>query len=114
MVAHVAPWPQYPLFHFLSPSPFTYPMARVTTSDCSQYIENHFDLTLFAAKRAVQLNDGSQAKIKSLGDKATVLALREIAIAESTVDSINEEETFLLEQSKAMPRLNIKSLRQKS
>ena len=42
-------------------------MARITTEDCTGKIPNHFDLTLVAARRARQLENG------------TVTALREIA-----------------------------------
>lgn len=55
-------------------------MARVTVEDCLETIDNRFDLTLIAAKRARQLMRGSvDAAVAWDNDKATVVALREIA-----------------------------------
>ena len=34
-------------------------MARITTEDCTGKIPNHFDLTLVAARRARQLENGN-------------------------------------------------------
>ena len=34
-------------------------MARITVEDCSDKITNHFDLTLAAARRARQLENGT-------------------------------------------------------
>jgi DNA-directed RNA polymerase subunit omega len=54
-------------------------MARITVEDCLQKIPNLFQLVLVAAKRARQLANGSHAMVDWENDKATVVALREIA-----------------------------------
>ncbi|UOP04961.1 DNA-directed RNA polymerase subunit omega [Conchiformibius kuhniae] len=55
-------------------------MARITVEDCIGKISNHFDLTLAAARRARQLENGSMPLVDDVRhDKATVTALREIA-----------------------------------
>lgn len=54
-------------------------MARITVEDCIPRIENHFELTLTAAKRARQISNGSMPLVDEDGDKSTVIALREIA-----------------------------------
>lgn len=55
-------------------------MARVTVEDCLQNVKNRFELVMLAAKRARQLMRGSaEPKVAWENDKATVVALREIA-----------------------------------
>lgn len=55
-------------------------MARVTIQDCLEKVDNRFHLVLLAAKRARQLAlGGSEATVAWENDKATVVALREIA-----------------------------------
>ena len=55
-------------------------MARITVEDCVQRIPNRFELVLEATKRARKLISGSaQPTLEWENDKATVLALREIA-----------------------------------
>lgn len=55
-------------------------MARVTIQDCLAKIDNRFHVVLLAAKRARQLAlGGSEATVPWEQDKATVVALREIA-----------------------------------
>ena len=55
-------------------------MARITLEDCLPKISNHFDLTLVAARRARQLETGTQPLVDDIRhNKATVTALREIA-----------------------------------
>lgn len=53
-------------------------MARITIEDCVKKIPNRFQLTLCATYRARQLLQGHTKKVDA-NDKATVLALREIA-----------------------------------
>lgn len=59
-------------------------MARFTVSDCMETIHNRFDMTIAAAMRARQIVKGSEMMVNEDGDKATVVALREIA--ENKVD----------------------------
>lgn len=55
-------------------------MARITVEDCLQNVANRFELVIVAAKRARQLMRGSvDPKVAWENDKATVVALREIA-----------------------------------
>ena len=54
-------------------------MARVTVEDCLEHVENRFDLVLLASKRARQLFNGVEPLLPWENDKATVVALREIA-----------------------------------
>lgn len=54
-------------------------MARVTIEDCLVHVPNRFDLVLLASKRARQLLAGAEPLVPINDDKATVLALREIA-----------------------------------
>lgn len=77
-------------------------MARVTVEDCTDKIDNLFDLVLVASRRARQLAHGREPQVPLEGDKVTVLALREIAegivdrsiLAES--DEPSEREIFTL------------------
>lgn len=56
-------------------------MARVTVEDCLENVKNRFELVMLAAKRARQLMRGSaEPKVAWENDKATVVALREIAM----------------------------------
>ncbi|MCW8904047.1 MULTISPECIES: DNA-directed RNA polymerase subunit omega [Sedimenticola] len=54
-------------------------MARVTVEDCLEHVDNRFDLVLLATKRARQLSHGVAPMLAWENDKATVVALREIA-----------------------------------
>lgn len=55
-------------------------MARVTVEDCLEFVDNRFHLVMLASKRARQLMRGSvDPTVPWENDKATVVALREIA-----------------------------------
>ena len=54
-------------------------MARITVEDCIERIPNRFELVLAATKRARQIARGSPLLVPYEKDKATVIALREIA-----------------------------------
>ena len=54
-------------------------MARIRVEDCLGNVDSRFQLVLVAAKRARQLTNGSPTELDWENDKATVLALREIA-----------------------------------
>lgn len=55
-------------------------MARVTVEDCLAHCKNRFELVMLASKRARQLMRGSvDPTVPWENDKATVVALREIA-----------------------------------
>ncbi len=55
-------------------------MARVTVEDCLHQVDNRFQLVLVAAKRArALLRSGEEPGVAWDNDKATVVALREVA-----------------------------------
>ena len=54
-------------------------MARVTVEDCTDKIDNRFQLVLVAARRARQLAMGMEPFVAWENDKPTVVALRELA-----------------------------------
>jgi len=69
-------------------------MARVTIEDCLDHVDNRFELVLLATKRARQLVNGVEPLVPWENDKATVVALREIAeglITSQTVEEPEEE-----------------------
>lgn len=68
-------------------------MARVTVEDCLKNVRNRFELVLIAAKRARQLMHGKEPKVAWDNDKATVVALREIALGYTDFESTTQEET---------------------
>lgn len=65
-------------------------MARITVEDCMQNVDNLFDLVLIAARRARQLANGAPSSLEWQNDKATVVALREIAGGAIGHDILNE------------------------
>jgi DNA-directed RNA polymerase omega subunit len=67
-------------------------MARITVEDCMQNVDNLFDLVLIAARRARQLANGAPSSLDWQNDKATVLALREIAEGAVGHDILSEPE----------------------
>ena len=66
-------------------------MARVTVEDSLNKVPTRYDLIILAAKRARQLaTGGRRATLEWENDKATVMALREIAAGTVTLDNIND------------------------
>lgn len=65
-------------------------MARLTVEDCMAYVNNRYDLTILACKRARQLAMGADSLIEEGTDKPTVIALREIAENMVTIDNVND------------------------
>lgn len=65
-------------------------MARVTVEDCLRNVKNRFELVLIAAKRARQLMRGQEPKVEWDNDKATVVALREIAAGYTNIDATDD------------------------
>lgn len=67
-------------------------MARVTIEDCAQKISDRFKLVALAAQRAKAINSGSPLAISNdRHDKATVMALREIAAGHVSIDALTAE-----------------------
>jgi DNA-directed RNA polymerase subunit omega len=67
-------------------------MARITVEDCLNNVDNLFKLVLLAAQRARRLANGAEATLPWENDKATVLALREIAAGNITAEMLREPE----------------------
>ncbi len=65
-------------------------MARITVEDCLNHVDNRFELVLLAAKRARQLLAGAEPLVVWGNDKATVVALREIALGKLNLDKLRE------------------------
>ena len=68
-------------------------MARVTVDDCLKRIPNRFQLTLAATYRARQITIGGSAQVEADKDKATVIALREIAAGKVGVEILNRTQS---------------------
>ncbi|AIT09121.1 DNA-directed RNA polymerase subunit omega [Candidatus Francisella endociliophora] len=69
-------------------------MARVTVEDCLDKVETRFDLVVLASMRANNIlrNGYSESIDNEKKEKATVVALREIAESEITTDQILRNE----------------------
>lgn len=68
-------------------------MARVTVEDCLENVANRFELVMVASKRARQLTIGGQdPRIAWENDKATVVALREVAEGFTNASILDEAE----------------------
>ncbi|MFN3919604.1 MAG: DNA-directed RNA polymerase subunit omega [Methylohalobius sp.] len=65
-------------------------MARITVEDCLNRVDNRFELVLLAAKRARQLLAGAEPLVDWGNDKATVVALREIAAGKLDLNKLKE------------------------
>jgi DNA-directed RNA polymerase subunit omega len=65
-------------------------MARITVEDCLDKVDNMFQLVLIASKRARQLANGAPARVEWENDKATVVALREVADGVTDVSILDE------------------------
>lgn len=74
-------------------------MARVTVEDCLRNVKNRFELVMIAAKRARQLMHGKDPKVDWDNDKATVVALREIAEGYTNFDKVDVEHEMQLHTS---------------
>ena len=68
-------------------------MARITVDDCLKRIPNRFHLTLAATYRARQLSSGASPLVEPNRDKATVIALREIASGKIGTEVLKKNQT---------------------
>ena len=67
-------------------------MAKITVEDCLPYTKTRFKLVMQSATRARNLMRGkSEAKVPWDNDKATAVALREIAAGYDIFDSENND-----------------------
>lgn len=70
-------------------------MARVTVEDCLEKIPNRFELILAASKRARELlTTGDTPTVPWDHDKATVVALREIAAGNVGLDILYKDSEY--------------------
>jgi len=77
----------------------SYSMARVTVEDCLKNVDSRFTLVHLAVRRVLQLRHGAPPTMENTkGNKEVVLALREIAAENITVDNIR-----LIEESRPAP-----------
>jgi DNA-directed RNA polymerase subunit omega len=67
-------------------------MARITVEDCLTNVDNLFQLVILAAQRARRLANGAEPTVAWENDKATVVALREIAAGNVTIELLREPE----------------------
>ena len=67
-------------------------MARITVEDCLNNVDNLFQLVLLASQRARRLANGAEPTVPLENDKPTVVALREIAAGNVTVEMLSEPE----------------------
>ena len=68
-------------------------MARITIEDCLRFIPNRFDLTLAATCRARQIAHGATPMLEANRDKATVMALREMAAGKYGIEILARNRT---------------------
>ena len=66
-------------------------MARVTTEDCVDKVENRFELIMLASQRARKIGSGSPLTLERDDDKNPVIALREIAAETLNLEEIKED-----------------------
>lgn len=78
-------------------------MARITVEDCLHNVDNLFQLVLLAAQRARRLANGAEPTIPWENDKPTVVALREIAEGNITVEMLREPEPVSAPPEMAVP-----------
>lgn len=65
-------------------------MARVTVEDCVEVLPNRFELVLLAAQRSRQLSAGASMTVEKKNDKIPVVALREIAEENISIEGLKE------------------------
>jgi len=65
-------------------------MARITVDDILKRIPNRFEMTLAAAYRARQISTGAHPLVEPGRDKATVIALREMAQGKVGLEVLNK------------------------
>ena len=68
-------------------------MARITVDDCLKIIPNRFELTLAATYRARQIANGAAPMLDENRDKATVIALRELAAGKYGPEILSKSQT---------------------
>ncbi|MBI2026590.1 MAG: DNA-directed RNA polymerase subunit omega [Deltaproteobacteria bacterium] len=65
-------------------------MARITVEDCLKQVPNRFELVILATERTKQLLKGAEPLIDDPDNKASVVALREVAAGKVRVGASKE------------------------
>ncbi len=65
-------------------------MARVTVEDCIEKVPNRFELVMTAAQRVRDINAGAAITVERDRDKNPVIALREIADTDLSIEELRE------------------------
>lgn len=65
-------------------------MARVTVEDCVLKVPNRFELVLLSSQRAREIGAGAAMMVERDNDKNPVIALREIADTEISLENLGE------------------------
>ncbi len=65
-------------------------MARVTVEDCVLKVPNRFELILAASQRAREIGSGAEIMVDRDNDKNPVIALREIADTDISIENLTE------------------------
>lgn len=65
-------------------------MARVTVEDCVLKVPNRFELVLLSSQRAREIGAGASMLVDRDNDKNPVVALREIADTELSLDGLRD------------------------
>ncbi|EQD60221.1 MAG: DNA-directed RNA polymerase subunit omega [Steroidobacteraceae bacterium] len=84
-------------------------MARITVEDCLQNVDNLFELVILAAQRARRLANGAEPTVPLENDKPTVLALREIAAGNVTLEMLREPEPPAEPPPPGVPELDMQT-----
>lgn len=67
-------------------------MARITSEDCLDHVENIFELVLIGSRRARLLMSGAEQPYLTSSDKNTVLALREISLGKVDASILDSDD----------------------
>lgn len=65
-------------------------MARVTVEDCILKVPNRFELIMAASQRAREIGSGAEMLVERDNDKNPVVALREIADTDLSIENLHE------------------------
>ena len=86
-------------------------MARITVEDCLENVANRFELVMLASKRARQLMRGSvDPTVPWENDKATVVALREIANGHTDFSDSHQVDMSLTHPAQPQPHVVVQAI----
>lgn len=81
-------------------------MARITVEDCVKIVPNRFELCLVASNRAKSVLSGAPTEFDNK-EKASVIALREIAEGKIEIDQIKENIVKLIKNKGKAENSNV-------